>query len=48
MMQGKVTEYAKKKFEEGNTHVDQYLNQMNAQVASDLRANSATKNLDTD
>jgi hypothetical protein len=30
MMQGKVTEYAKKKFEQGNTNVEQYLNQMNA------------------
>lgn len=48
MMQGKVTEFAKKKFEQGNTHVEQYLNQMNAQVASDLRANSALKSLDTD
>lgn len=45
-MQGKVTEYAKKKFEEGNTHVEQYLNQMNAQVASDLRASSAAKDTD--
>ena len=48
MMQGKVTEYAKKTFEEGNTHVEQYLNQMNAQVAADIRANSAQKTLDTD
>lgn len=46
MMQGKVTEYAKRKFEQGNTHVEQYLNQMNAQVASDLRANSAVKDTD--
>lgn len=37
MMQGKVTEFAKKKFEEGNTNVVQYLNQMNAQVAADIR-----------
>jgi len=48
MMQGKVTEFAKKKFEEGNTNVEQYLNQMNAQVASDLRAGNANKATDTD
>jgi hypothetical protein len=41
MMQGKVTEFAKKKFEEGNTNVSQYLNQMNTQVATDLRTNTA-------
>ena len=41
MMQGKVTEFAKKKFEEGNANVSQYLNQINAQVSSDLRANTA-------
>jgi hypothetical protein len=46
MMQGKVTEYAKKKFEEGNTNVNQYLNQMNAQVASDIRASSSAKDTD--
>jgi len=41
MMQGKVTEFAKKKFQEGNTNVEQYLNQMNAQVAADLRLKNA-------
>jgi len=46
MMQGKVTEFAKKKFEEGNTHVDQYLNQMNAQVSADLRVKSTEKSMD--
>jgi len=48
MMQGKVTDFAKKKFEEGNTNVEQYLGQMNAQVASDLRSNSANKASDND
>lgn len=48
MMQGKVTEFAKKKFEEGNANVSQYLNQMNAQVASDLRANTAQNSQQND
>lgn len=48
MMQGRVTEFAKKKFEEGNTHVEQYLNQVNAQVAADLRASNGMKAMDTD
>ena len=46
MMQGKVTEFAKKKFEEGNTHVDQYLTQMNAQVSADLKQKNAEKSMD--
>ena len=46
MMQGKVTEFAKKKFEEGNTHVDQYLSQMNVQVAADLKQKNAEKSMD--
>jgi hypothetical protein len=46
MMQGKVTEFAKKKFEEGNMHVEQYLNQINAQVAADLHASSQSKDTD--
>jgi anaerobic ribonucleoside-triphosphate reductase len=43
MMQGKVTEFAKKRFEEGNTDVAQYLAQVKAQVASDLQKKSAAK-----
>jgi len=45
-MQGKVTEFAKKKFQEGNTNVEQYLNQINAQVAADLRAKNAQMSVD--
>jgi hypothetical protein len=30
MMQGKVTEFAKKRFEDGNPHVDQYLSQVSS------------------
>lgn len=47
MMQGKVTEFAKKKFEEGNTNVGQYLTQINAQVAQDLKQKSAEKSMDS-
>jgi len=36
MMAGKVTEFAKKRFEHGNTDVAQYLAQVKAQVATDL------------
>lgn len=43
MMKGKVTEFAKKKFEEGNQNVDEYLKAMNMQLASDLKANGALK-----
>ena len=46
MMKGKVTEFAKKKFSEGNRNVDQYLNQMNAQVAQDMQMNGTLKALD--
>ena len=46
MMQGKVTEFAKKRFEEGNQNVNQYLQQMNSQLASDLQTNSALKQID--
>jgi len=47
MMQGKVTEFAKKKFEEGNTNVNQYLTQINAQVTQDLKQKSAEKSMDS-
>jgi hypothetical protein len=40
-MQGKVTEFAKKRFEEGNKDVAQYLAQVKAQVAQDLQKKSA-------
>jgi hypothetical protein len=32
MMKGKVTEFAKKRFEHGNPNVEQYLSQMNSQI----------------
>lgn len=38
MMTGKVTEFAKKRFAQGNTNVAQYLAQINAQVDSDLKS----------
>jgi hypothetical protein len=43
MMAGKVTEFAKKRFEEGNKDVAQYLAQVKAQVASDLKNKSNAK-----
>jgi hypothetical protein len=43
MMAGKVTEFAKKRFEEGNTDVAQYLAQVKSQVASDLQKKSNAK-----
>jgi hypothetical protein len=46
MMAGKVTEFAKKRFEEGNTDVSQYLAQVKAQVSQDLEANAAIKGID--
>ena len=46
MMAGKVTEFAKKRFEEGNTDVSQYLAQVKAQVSQDLQANAAIKSID--
>jgi hypothetical protein len=36
MMAGSVTEFAKKRFEEGNKDVATYLAQVKAQVAQDL------------
>jgi hypothetical protein len=36
MMAGRVTEFAKKRFEDGDKNVAQYLAQVNAQVATDL------------
>jgi hypothetical protein len=41
MMEGKVTEFAKKRFEQGNKDVNQYLAQVKAQVAQDLQKKSA-------
>jgi hypothetical protein len=41
MMEGKVTEFAKKRFEQGNKDVATYLAQVKAQVASDLQKKSA-------
>jgi hypothetical protein len=46
MMAGKVTEFAKKRFEEGNTDVSKYLAQVKAQVSQDLEANAAIKGID--
>jgi len=48
MMNGKVTEFAKKRFAEGNHNVDEYLSQMNMQLSSDLQANAALKTLGQD
>lgn len=41
MMEGKVTEFAKKRFEQGNKDVAQYLAQIKAQVGEDLQKKSA-------
>jgi hypothetical protein len=46
MMAGKVTEFAKRRFEEGNTNVNEYLAQVKAQVSQDLQANAAIKSID--
>jgi hypothetical protein len=43
MMEGKVTEFAKKRFEEGNKDVAQYLAQIKSQVSSDLEKKSLAK-----
>ena len=40
MLAGKVTEHAKKKFEEGNTNVDAYLAQVKEQLALGLTQGS--------
>lgn len=45
MMNGQVTEAAKKKFAEGNTNVSEYLTQMKEQVHTDLSAAAAIKSL---
>jgi hypothetical protein len=37
MLKGQVTEFAKKKFKEGNQNVDEYLKAMNMQLAADLK-----------
>lgn len=47
MMHGKVTEFAKKRFEDGNPRVDQYLSQVSSQVNNDLQANAALKTLNS-
>ena len=47
MMQGKVTEFAKKRFEDGSPHVDQYLSQVSSQVNNDLQASATLKNLNS-
>lgn len=44
MMAGKVTEFAKKRFEQGDKNVSQYLAQVNAQINQDLQSKSAGKN----
>ena len=44
MMAGKVTEFAKKRFEQGDKNVSQYLAQVNAQINQDLQSKSAVKN----
>jgi len=44
MMKGKVTEFAKKRFAEGDRNVSQYLAQINAQVDSDLKHKIKGKN----
>jgi hypothetical protein len=46
MMEGKVTEFAQKRFEEGNQDVNKYLAQVKSQVNRDLQANAAIKSLD--
>lgn len=47
MMQGKVTEFAKKRFEDGSPHVDQYLSQVSSQVNNDLQASATLKSLNS-
>jgi len=37
MMDGKVTEFAKKRFNEGDKNVAQYLAQVKAQISEDLK-----------
>ena len=46
MMEGKVTQFAQKKFDEGNTNISQYLAQVKQQVHQDLQANAAIKSID--
>ena len=46
MMEGKVTEFAQKRFEEGNQDVNKYLAQVKSQVNRDLQANAAIKSID--
>jgi hypothetical protein len=43
MMAGRVTEFAKKRFEEGDKNVAQYLAQVKAQVAQDLQNKNTGK-----
>jgi ABC-type proline/glycine betaine transport system substrate-binding protein len=43
MMAGEVTEFAKKKFKEGDKNVAQYLAQVKAQVAEDIKAKETKK-----
>jgi len=46
MMEGKVTEFAKKRFEDGNQDVNQYLSQVKSQINMDLQANAAMKSIE--
>ena len=46
MLAGRVTEHAKKKFEEGNTNVDAYLAQVKEQLAQGLTQSSLIKNVE--
>lgn len=46
MMSGQVTDFAQRKFAEGNTNVSQYLAQVKQQVSQDLQANAAIKSID--
>lgn len=48
MMAGKVTEFAKKRFEQGNQNVDEYLSQMNTQLSADLQTDATLKTLESD
>ena len=43
MMAGEVTEFAKKKFKEGNRDVNQYLAQVKAEITDDLKGKEAQK-----
>lgn len=43
MMAGQVTEFAKKKFENGNTNVAQYLAQVKEQVTQEMSQNKDSK-----